>query len=293
MIDTARSTVGFIGTGVMGASMAGHLLDAGYPLIVHNRTRERAMPLVERGAVWADSPGAVASLADIVITIVGYPSDVEAVYLGEGGILQRARRGALLIDMTTSTPSLAMRIAEEAAARGLQSLDAPVSGGDVGAREARLTIMVGGEAEVFARAEPLFSAMGRTWTHAGGPGAGQHTKMANQIAIAGSMLGAIEAFAYAKSAGLGLETTFAAISAGAAGSFSMTNYVPRVIAGDLAPGFYVKHFLKDLRIALAEADALGLELPGLSLATSLYERLASEGGNELGTQALWLLYDRD
>lgn len=291
MTGHTKPTVGFIGTGVMGASMAGHLIDAGYPLVVYNRTPERARPLLERGARWADSAGAVAASSDVVITIVGYPSDVEAVYLGEGGIVSRAREGALLIDMTTSTPSLAVRIVAGAAARGLQALDAPVSGGDIGAREARLTIMAGGEADAFERAEPLFSAMGRTWTLAGGPGAGQHTKMANQIAIAGAMLGTMEAFAYAKAAGLDLETTLGAISAGAAGSFSMSTYMPRVIAGDMAPGFYVKHFIKDLRIALDEAAALGLDLPGLTLATRLYERLSAEGGAELGTQALWLLYD--
>ena len=291
MGETRKPTVGFIGTGVMGASMAGHLMDAGHPLVVHNRTRQRALPLIERGARWAASAGEAASLSDVVITIVGYPADVEEVYLGQGGIIESARDGALLIDMTTSTPSLAMRVAESATARGLQSLDAPVSGGDVGAREARLTIMVGGEPAAFLRAEPLFAAMGRRWTHAGGPGAGQHTKMANQIAIAGAMVGTMEAFAYARAAGLDLGTTLGAIGAGAAGSFSMTTYMPRVIADDFAAGFFVKHFLKDLRIALDEAGKLGLDLPGLALAASLYQRLAeTDGGAELGTQALWLLY---
>lgn len=284
-------TIGFIGTGVMGAPMAGHLLDAGFPLVVFNRTPSRAAGLVERGATLAASPGEVAAASDVVITIVGYPADVEEVYLGEGGIVERAREGALLIDMTTSTPSLAVRIAASAAARGLQSLDAPVSGGDIGAREARLTIMVGGERAAFTRAEPLFSAMGKAWTLAGGPGAGQHTKMANQIAIAGAMLGVVESFAYAEAAGLDMQTTLSAISAGAAGSFSMNAYVPRIISGDMAPGFYVKHFIKDLRIALDEAAALGLDLPGLELATRLYERLAEKGGAELGTQALWTLYE--
>lgn len=293
MTETALPAVAFIGTGVMGASMAGHLLDAGYPLTVFNRTRARAEGLLARGAAWADSAGEAAARADVVITIVGYPADVEASYLGGGGIIARARDGALLIDMTTSTPSLAVRIAQAAAARGLEALDAPVSGGDVGAREARLTIMAGGTAHAFARAVPLFERMGRSWTLAGGPGAGQHTKMANQIAIAGTMLGVIEAFAYAKAAGLDARTTLGAISAGSAGSWSMTNYTPRIIDGDLAPGFYVKHFVKDLRIALAEAQAMGIALPGLSLAKRLYERLAEEdGGAELGTQALWLLYDR-
>ncbi|MBN2823572.1 MAG: NAD(P)-dependent oxidoreductase [Coriobacteriia bacterium] len=285
-----RPTVGFVGTGVMGEPMAAHLLDAGYPLVVFNRTRSRADSLVSRGARWASSAGEVAAASDIVITIVGYPHDVEECYLGEGGIIERAREGALLVDMTTSTPSLAVRIASAAAKRGLRALDAPVSGGDVGAREARLTIMVGGDEDAFKEAEPLFSAMGKTWTLAGGPGAGQHTKMANQIAIAGSMLGAVEAFAYARAAGLDLKTTLDAISAGAAGSFSMSTYVPRIISGDLAPGFYVKHFIKDLSIAIDEATGLGIDLPGLALATQLYERLAEKDGAELGTQALWLLY---
>jgi len=285
-----KPTVGFIGTGVMGAPMAGHIMDAGYPLVVFNRTPARAADLVGRGATLAGSVGELAASSDIIITIVGYPADVESVYLGEHGIVECARDGALLIDMTTSTPSLAVRIAAAAAKRGLMALDAPVSGGDVGAREARLTIMVGGEADAFERAVPLFSAMGKTWTLTGGAGAGQHTKMANQIAIAGAMLGVVEAFTYAEAAGLDPHTTLGAISAGAAGSFSMTAYMPRIIAGDMAPGFYVKHFIKDLKIALDEAAALGLELPGLALATRLYERLAEKGGADLGTQALWELY---
>lgn len=289
---TARPVVAFVGTGVMGRSMAGHLLDAGYPLVVHNRTKAKAEPLLERGAAWAETPGAAAAEADIVITMVGYPADVEAVYLGAGGIVERARQNALLIDMTTSTPSLAERIAAAAAESGLDSLDAPVSGGDVGAREARLTIMVGGSAAGLERARPLFEVMGKTVTHMGGPGTGQHTKMANQIAIAGTMLSVVEALAYARSTGLDPERVLGAIAAGSAGSWSMSNYGPRILAGDLAPGFYVKHFIKDLRIALTEAETAGIDLPGLSLAKRLYERLADEGGSELGTQALWRLYER-
>lgn len=288
----ARPTVAFIGTGVMGAAMAGHLQGAGHPLVVFNRTREKAGGLLAAGATWADSPGEAASRADVTITMVGYPADVEEVYLAPGGIIERAPEGALLIDMTTSTPRLAARIAEAAAVRGLAVLDAPVSGGDVGARNAALTIMAGGQAPAFERALPLFEVMGRTFTHAGPAGAGQHTKMANQIGIAGTMLGLVEALQYAKATGLDLERTHAALSGGGANSWSWGAYGPRILAGDFAPGFFVKHFVKDLRIALEEARALGLSLPGLELAERLYARLQDADGAELGTQALWLLYER-
>ncbi len=286
----ALPTVAFVGTGVMGHSMAGHLLDAGYPMVVFNRTREKAAGLVARGARWATSAGEAASLADVTITIVGYPADVEAVYLAPDGIVERAQDASVLIDMTTSTPTLAVRVAEAAAARGILALDAPVSGGDIGAREARLTIMVGGDETAFDRVHPIFQVLGKTVTHMGGPGLGQHTKMANQIAIAGTMLSVVEALAYAQAAGLDPERVLGAISAGSAGSWSMSNYGPRILAGDMNPGFYVKHFIKDLRIALEEAESVGLELPGLDLAKRLYERLAERGGADLGTQALWTLY---
>jgi len=293
MSSTSLPIVSFIGTGVMGASMAGHLLDAGYPLIVFNRTKTRADGLLAAGARWAESAGEAAAQADVVITIVGYPADVESVYLDPDGIVAQAREGALLIDMTTSTPSLAVRIAQAAQDRGLEAIDAPVSGGDVGAREGTLTIMAGGSDAAFGRAVPLFECMGRAWTHVGGPGAGQHTKMANQIAIAGTMLGMVEAFSYASAAGLDAQTTLRAIGAGGAGSWSMANYVPRIINGDFAPGFFVKHFIKDLGIAIGEARQMGIVLPGLELAERLYRRLAEEdGGAELGTQALWMLYER-
>ena len=285
-----KPAIAFIGTGVMGHSMAGHLLAAGYALVVFTRTKARAKPLLERGAAWAESAGEAASRADIVISIVGYPADVEGVYLAPRGIVESAKAGALLVDMTTSTPSLAVRIAEAARARGLSALDAPVSGGDVGAREARLTIMVGGDAGAYERALPVFKVMGKTVTYMGGPGTGQHTKMANQIAIAGTMLSVVESLAYARATGLDPTRVHGAISAGSAGSWSMSNYGPRILSGGLAPGFYVKHFIKDLRIALAEAETAGIELPGLALAKRLYERLADEGGAELGTQALWRLY---
>ncbi|MHB1017518.1 MAG: NAD(P)-dependent oxidoreductase [Coriobacteriia bacterium] len=289
---TERPTVAFVGTGVMGASMAGHLLDAGFPLVVHNRTREKAEPLLDKGAEWADSAGAAAARAEITVTIVGYPHDVEQVYLGPAGIVDEAPAGALLIDMTTSTPTLAVRIAQAAASRGLTALDAPVSGGDVGARNATLTIMAGGERAGFERALPLFEVMGKTYSHMGAAGAGQHTKMANQIGIAGTMLGLIEALQYAKAAGLDLEKTHAALSGGGANSWSWGAYGPRILAGDFAPGFFVKHFVKDLRIAIEEAHALDLALPGLELAERLYSRLMESDGAEFGTQALWLLYER-
>lgn len=284
------SRIGFVGTGVMGQAMAGHLMDAGFELTVHNRTRAKAEPLLARGARWAETPGEAAMGADAVITMVGFPADVEATYLGPGGIVERAEPGALLIDMTTSSPGLAERVAAAARSRGLQALDAPVSGGDVGARNATLTIMVGGEAEAFARAEPLFSAMGRTMAHHGGPGAGQHCKMANQIAIAATMLGMAECLAYAVGAGLDRARVIETLSGGSAQTWTLANYGPRVLAGDFAPGFFVKHFVKDLRIAISSAEAMGLELPGLALAKRLYEALEDSGGSELGTQALWLLY---
>ncbi|MDI6843034.1 MAG: NAD(P)-dependent oxidoreductase [Anaerosomatales bacterium] len=287
-----RPTVAFVGTGVMGASMARHLLEAGFPLVVFNRTRAKAEALIAAGARWADSAGEAASMADVTITMVGYPHDVEEVYLASGGIVERAPAGALLIDMTTSTPSLAVRIAQAAAARGLSALDAPVSGGDVGARNATLTIMVGGDEAAFERALPLFEVMGTTITRMGGPGAGQHAKMANQIGIAGTMLGLVEALQYAKAAGLDLARVHAALSGGGANSWSWGAYGPRILTGDFEPGFFVKHFVKDLRIALGEAGALGLDLPGLKLAERLYSLLQDSGGAELGTQALWLLYER-
>ncbi len=283
-------TVGFIGLGVMGRSMARHLRNAGHELAVYNRTRARADEIVSFGAQWRDSPGDVAAAADVVITMVGYPHDVEAIYFGANGIIGNAREQALLIDMTTSTPSLAQRIAEAARTRGLHSLDAPVSGGDVGAREARLTIMVGGERGAFERALPIFQAMGKTINLMGPAGAGQHTKMCNQIAIAAGMLGVCEALAYAAGAGIDQTAMINTISTGAAASWSLSNYGPRIIKGDFAPGFYVKHFIKDMEIALQAAQEMNLEVPGLELALSRYRELAAGGGTDLGTQALYQLY---
>jgi len=286
-----KPTVGFIGIGVMGRSMAGHLLDAGYSVHVYNRTQSKAQDLVDRGAQWQSSPGKVAAAADVIITIVGFPADVESVYLGEDGVLAQARSGSLAIDMTTSCPNLASRIAQEAAAKGIEVLDAPVSGGDIGAREARLSIMVGGSVSGFERALPLFEIMGKNIVHQGPAGSGQHTKMCNQIAIASGMMAISEAMAYAQKSGLQPETVLKSIESGAAGSWSLTNLAPRVLKGDYAPGFFVKHFIKDMKIAIESAQAMGLDLPGLQLAKKLYDQLASKGCEDDGTQALFKLYE--
>jgi 3-hydroxyisobutyrate dehydrogenase len=287
---TARERIGFIGTGVMGGPMAAHLLEAGYEVTVHSRTRSKAEALLGAGARRAADPASAARAAEIVITMLGFPSEVESVYLGDGGIVSAAENGSLLIDMSTSKPELAERIAAAAEQRGLLALDAPVSGGDIGARNATLTIMAGGDEAAFERARPIFDVLGSTAVLQGGPGAGQHTKMANQIAIGASMLMACESMAYARGVGLDPARVLQSIGAGSAGSWSMANLAPRMLGGDFAPGFYVKHFLKDLRIALDAAVEAGLVLPGLELAERLYEHLEAAGGSDMGTQALWLLY---
>ncbi|MFI4927254.1 MAG: NAD(P)-dependent oxidoreductase [Burkholderiales bacterium] len=286
---TALPRIGFIGLGIMGRSMAGHLLAAGHPLRVYNRTRESAQPLLDAGAVWCDTPGAVAAGSDVVITIVGYPRDVEQVWLGPDGVLANARN-ALLIDMTTSSPELAQRLAREAEQRGCRALDAPVSGGDVGAREARLSIMVGGDAAAFQQALPVLQRLGKTIVHAGPAGSGQHTKMCNQVVIASTIMGVTEGLAYARRAGLDLDVVLQCISGGAAGSFQLNVMGPKIIKRDFAPGFMIEHFLKDLSIALAEAERMGLQLPGAAQARKLYGQLVDEGHARDGTQALALLY---
>ncbi len=286
----SKERVAFIGIGVMGKSMAGHLLDAGYPVSVYNRTRAKADELVSRGATWADSPAEASKDADIVVTIVGFPQDVEETYFGENGVFQTLRSGGLVIDMTTSSPLLAKRIATAAAEKGIGALDAPVSGGDLGAREARLAIMVGGDAASFERAKPLFEIMGKNIQLLGPAGSGQHTKMCNQVIIAASMVSIGEALAYAKASGLDPKQVLATIETGAAGSWSLSNLAPRALDGDYAPGFYVKHFIKDMGIAIESADEMGLELPGLKLAKGLYDRLAADGGADDGTQALFRFY---
>jgi len=284
------SVIGFVGTGVMGSAMAGHLLDAGYSLRVHNRTASRAADLVKRGAVWCRTAGQVAVGAEAVITIVGYPADVEEVYLSHGGILESASPDCIVIDMTTSTPSLAMRIAREALGHDLTALDAPVSGGDVGARNAKLTIMVGGDREAFEAVEPMLRVLGPNVVFQGGPGAGQHTKMANQIAIANTIVGVCESLVYAEAAGLDPRLMLKSIEAGSASSWQLTNYAPRMLEGDFAPGFYVKHFIKDMRIAKAEAELRNTILPGLDLALEMFEELSRRGGADRGIHALYLLY---
>jgi 3-hydroxyisobutyrate dehydrogenase len=282
--------VGFIGIGVMGKSMAGHIMKAGYPLHVYTRSISKAIDLIDQGAAWHDSPGSLAAECDVIITMVGYPKDVEEIYLGEQGLLKYAKPGAYLIDMTTSSPLLATKIHEQAAERQMYALDAPVSGGDVGAREARLSIMVGGDEEAYEAMLPIFQLMGTNIVLQGKAGAGQHTKMCNQIAIASNMIGVCEALAYAKSSGLDPDTVLQSIATGAAGSWSLSNLAPRIIAGNFEPGFYIKHFIKDMKIALEAAEEMGLKTPGLALATSLYQQLADQGYKDKGTQALYKIW---
>jgi 3-hydroxyisobutyrate dehydrogenase len=283
--------IGFIGIGVMGRSMAGHLLAAGYPLHVFTRTKAKCEDLLAKGAVWHDTVADLARQCRVIITMVGFPSDVELVYLGDKGIIDNAPKGACLIDMTTSSPALAIRINNEAAGKGLKALDAPVSGGDVGAREARLSIMVGGDKLAFEEMLPIMQVMGKNVVYQGPAGSGQHTKLANQIVIAGNMMGACEALAYAKRAGLDPTKVLQSIGAGAAHSWSLVNLGPKMMAGDFQPGFFVKHFIKDMKIALESAKILGLDTPGLRTAEGLYEDLAAKGGADLGTQALYKVYE--
>ena len=291
-MDTSRkdTPLGFIGIGVMGKSMAGHLLEAGYPLHIHTRTKTKAEELLGKGAVWHGSVREVAKASRILFTIVGFPPDVEEIYLGEDGILSNVAVGTILVDMTTSSPSLARTIAEKAESCGCHSLDAPVSGGDTGARQARLSIMVGGERGAYDAVLPLLQLMGKNIVYQGPAGSGQHCKMCNQIAIAANMLGVCEALAYASTSGLDPDTVLKSISAGAAGSWSLTHLAPRMLAGNFEPGFYVKHFIKDMTIAAASAKAMGLTTPGLDLARDMYEKLQAQGGGDKGTQALFKLY---
>lgn len=291
MTAVTKSTIGFIGTGVMGKSMAGHLLTAGYPVHVYNRTKAKAEELIAAGAVWNDTVAELSSKADVIITMVGYPKDVEETYLGEGGILAHAKEGAYVIDMTTSSPMLAKKIYEAAKQKNIHTLDAPVSGGDIGAREARLAIMVGGDETAFEAVQPILEKIGANIVYQGSAGAGQHTKMCNQIAIASGMIGVCEAMVYAKRAGLDPENVLKSISTGAAGSWSLSNLAPRMLKGDFAPGFYIKHFIKDMGIALEAAEEMGMMTPGLKLTKSLYDELAEKGEENKGTQALYRLID--
>ena len=287
-ITPGKTRIGWIGTGVMGSSMCGHLLAGGYTATVFNRSPNKAASLVERGAVLVSSPQEVAQQSDVVFTIVGFPQDVEQVILGEQGVLSGSSAGMTIIDMTTSKPSLAEQIAQESAKQGVASIDAPVSGGDTGAQNGTLSIMVGGDADDVARVTPLFELMGSTIVHQGGPGRGQHTKMVNQTLIASGMIAVCEALLYATKAGLDLTTVLQSVSSGAAGSWSLTNMAPRMIDGDFDPGFFVEHFIKDMRIALDEAAAMNLALPGLALAQQLYQAVVAQGHAKDGTQALIL-----
>jgi 3-hydroxyisobutyrate dehydrogenase len=283
-----RTRLGWIGTGVMGASMCGHLMSAGYSVHVHNRTKAKAQPLLTHGAHWADTPRQVAEAADVIFTMVGMPADVREVVLGVDGALAGCRAGKILVDMTTSQPTLAVEIAEKAAAQGVASLDAPVSGGDIGAREARLSIMIGGDAEAVAALMPCWQAMGKTIVRQGGPGSGQHTKMVNQLLVASGMIGLCEALLYGYRAGLDLPTVLQSVGSGAAASWSLANLAPRIIANNFEPGFMVEHFIKDLGIALAESRRMGLSLPGAALAEQLYLSVQTLGRGRNGTQALIL-----
>ncbi|MDL0434961.1 NAD(P)-dependent oxidoreductase [Niallia sp. SS-2023] len=287
MLSKENTVIGFIGIGVMGKSMARNLMKKGYSVVVYNRTKEKAADLLQEGAAWAASPKKAAEKANVIITIVGYPKDVEEVYLGENGIITNGKENTYVIDMTTSTPSLAKKLFEEAKSKKMHALDAPVSGGDIGAREAKLSIMVGGDKEAFHDMLPIFEILGTNIVYQGPAGSGQHTKMCNQIAIASNMIGVCEAIVYAEKAGLNPENVLKSISTGAAGSFSLTNLAPRMIKGDFDPGFYIKHFIKDMKIAMEEAEKMGMETPGLTLAESLYSRLSALGQDELGTQALY------
>ncbi|EAC5134408.1 NAD(P)-dependent oxidoreductase [Listeria monocytogenes] len=282
--------IGFVGTGVMGSSMAGHLLEAGYEVLVYTRTKTKAEDLLDKGALWVETPGELANKVDILISMVGYPKDVEELYLGENGFLENLAVGTVAIDMTTSSPALAKKMAEFGREKGIGVLDAPVSGGDIGAKNGTLSIMVGGSEDVFLKVKPIFDILGSSVILQGDAGAGQHTKMVNQIAIASNMIGVTEAIIYAEAAGLNPSRALDSISGGAAGSWSLANLIPRVLKDDFSPGFFIKHFIKDMGIAISEAKQMGLELPGLTLAEKMYQTLAEQGLSEEGTQALIKYY---
>ncbi|EKZ3559904.1 NAD(P)-dependent oxidoreductase [Listeria monocytogenes] len=282
--------IGFVGTGVMGSSMAGHLLEAGYEVLVYTRTKTKAEDLLDKGALWVGTPGELANKVDILISMVGYPKDVEELYLGENGFLENLAVGTVAIDMTTSSPALAKKMAEFGREKGIGVLDAPVSGGDIGAKNGTLSIMVGGSEDVFLKVKPIFDILGSSVILQGDAGAGQHTKMVNQIAIASNMIGVTEAIIYAEAAGLNPSRVLDSISGGAAGSWSLANLIPRVLKDDFSPGFFIKHFIKDMGIAISEAKQMGLELPGLTLAEKMYQTLAEQGLSEEGTQALIKYY---
>ncbi len=286
------NNIGWIGTGVMGKSMCGHILKQGYKVFVYTRTKRKAEVLLANGAEWCENPKEVAGKSDLVFTIVGYPADVEEVILGEKGVLSGTKPGSIVVDMTTSEPALAGKIYEQARLRSVASLDAPVSGGDVGAREAKLAIMVGGDREVYDKVLPFFEIMGENIAYMGGAGAGQHTKMCNQIHIASTMIGVVECLLYAHRAGLDMEEMIAVVGKGAASSWSINNYGPRIARGNFDPGFFIKHFVKDMDIALKEARRMKLSLPGLALAHQFYVSAMAVGLENLGTHGLYKLFER-
>ena len=286
-----KKIIGFIGTGVMGASMAGHLLAAGNEVHVYNRTKEKADGLVAKGAIWEETPAEIARKCDFIFSIVGFPADVEEVHLGKKGLIGNCKEGAVVVDMTTSSPRLAKRIYDAGKKCGTKVLDAPVTGGDKGARDATLTIFVGGDKDAFEAALPYFKTMGRTVKHMGGSGDGQRSKLANQIVIAGTMTGMCEAMAFAKSCGLNVKELLEAVGGGSANTWSLANYGPRILKGDFEPGFFIKHYIKDMKLAEEAADEMELDLPALTLTRELYEEVAEGGFADKGTQALYCLYD--
>ncbi len=287
-----QTRIGWIGTGVMGLSMCGHVMKGGYATTVYNRTISKAQPLLEQGAQLADSPEAVARQSDIVFSIVGFPQDVQEVYLGKNGILAGARSGSILVDMTTTAPSLAQEIDQVAREKGISTVDAPVSGGDVGARNAALSIMVGGNQTAVEIVMPLFELMGKQIVYQGPAGAGQHAKMCNQITISGTMIGVCECLLYGHKAGLDLEVMLQSISGGAAACWTLDNLAPRVLKRNFDPGFFVEHFIKDMSLALAEAKKMGIALPGLALVHQLYLAVQAQGHGKKGTHALILALEQ-
>ncbi|MEQ7196569.1 NAD(P)-dependent oxidoreductase [Enterococcus avium] len=282
--------IGFIGTGVMGKSIVKHFLANGHEVMVYNRTKSKTDELVAQGAIWQETPAEVTNASEIIFSMVGYPSDVEEIYYGANGIFSVEVKDKILVDLTTSTPTLAEKIYQTAKKEGAAALDAPVSGGDLGAQNGTLSIMVGGDQAVYDSVVPLFDIMGKSYSLQGKAGAGQHTKMANQIMIAGTMTGMTEMLVYAKAANLDVEKVLETLAGGAAQNWSMSNYAPRILKADYSPGFFVKHFIKDLKIALDEAEKMHLNLPATKLATELYERLADQGFDNDGTQALIKLW---
>ncbi len=287
-----ETNIGWIGTGVMGVSMASHILGQGYPMFIYNRTKKKSKDLIERGANWCNTPGEVAVRSDVVFTIVGFPSDVREIYFGDQGILSSIKPNSVLVDMTTTSPSMAIDIYNAARKKSVDSIDAPVSGGDVGARQGTLSIMVGGDEDAVDSVMPLFNMMGKKITYEGKPGSGQHTKMCNQITIAGTMVGVCEALLYGHRAGLDLNTMLEAISGGAARCWTLDNLAPRIVNRNFEPGFYVEHFVKDMEIALDEARRMNLALPGLGLVHQMYKALQAQGHSRKGTQALILALEK-